>query len=596
MITLYLLSCIWLSTLVYGSSPSGNAIHGHPGSDAARIERREGEDDPISAVSIVYPLDNAIESLPVTFTAEVLIRPGTGDLFNELYSHMGICFEVNNALFSCLRGRELRDENEIQTLGRFVARVFLSDVDDEGEPVGRRYWVSSPVAFTVVGDAEFDAHIARYTQERQNKYRPGYNLSLVDWALQQQSQRSDELLAQLERETVGLSQSKDEEMILLIGVKTAVETNFALRQAIRETWGSKEALPEGVKVLFIGCRTFSNFDEYNETENEFDAERRRLRDAIELEKMVYGDLLTDELNCVDQYLDLTNKVKEFLHVAASQYSRAQYVMIADDDLYVRTEELVAHLGLRESRTRYYSGQVQAIRNVHKVAPIRNTSQRYSLSETQFPLSELPPFAIGAYFFLSMDCVEFISKNRHRLRDLGGMDDISVALWMMSIQVHPRHAKKLGFLRSDCCRDELVAFGDLSPLAIRDVHDNLLGNRPFCHGFGQHLWLKSSAHAPAVGEYTKLQQFQEELQFDFALGGVRNAGLIQVVATVSTAAHAGIKVSFSPSEDDFFAFSRRVCAESRLHFPSAVNSISCTEIASQLAAGLETLFQHLETSK
>eukprot|EP00644_Phytophthora_capsici_P007545 jgi/Phyca11/112244/e_gw1.21.477.1 len=362
------------------------------------MEKRGGEDDPIAAVKIVYPLENAIERPPVTISVKVEIRPGGGDLFNELYGHMNVCFDANNTTIGCSSVQKMRHENKIWTLGQFHVRFFLSDVDNEGEPVGQRYWLSSPVAFTVVGETEFDAYIAGYTQTRENKYRSGYHLSLVDWAWEQQSQRPEELLAHLERETVGLPESKDEELILLIGVKTAVEMNFALRQAIRETWANKKTLVDGVKVLFIGCQTFSRSREDHETDNEFEAEHRRLRDAIELEKMVYGDLLTDELNCNDLYLDLANKVKEFLHVAASQYSGAQYVMIADDDLYVRTEELIAHLGLREARTRYYSGQVQAMRNVRKVPPTRDTTARYSLSETQFPLSELPPFALGAYFF------------------------------------------------------------------------------------------------------------------------------------------------------------------------------------------------------
>lgn len=38
--------------------------------------------------------------------------------------------------------------------------------------------------------------------------------------------------------------------MLLVGVRTAVVSNFPFRQAIRETWASKSVLPQGVKVVF----------------------------------------------------------------------------------------------------------------------------------------------------------------------------------------------------------------------------------------------------------------------------------------------------------------------------------------------------------
>jgi hypothetical protein len=293
-----------------------------------------------------------------------------------------------------------------------------------------------------VSEAAFDAQLAQRVQEEGKAY-PDFDLGILDWAAKQQRQRSGRLLEQLAGDSVGLAapQPRNQrgelkrDLLLVVGVKTAVATNFAIRQAIRQTWARKAALPAGVKVFFVGCRASSTVgSSENATGDDTSAGLERLWGAIQLEKLVYGDLLTDELDCDDSYADLADKVKAFLHFTATQYPEAQYVMVADDDLYVRMDQVVHTLMTKASPSGYYSGQVRAIENAQKERPPRPNegSFRYVLATTQYPLHELPPFAIGAYFFLSMDCVRFVTKNRERLRDLSGMDDMSLALWLLAV--------------------------------------------------------------------------------------------------------------------------------------------------------------------
>jgi hypothetical protein len=481
-------------------------------------------------------------------------------------------------------------------LGRYTLHAYFTELDDSGKPAGERYWESLPVTFTVVSPSELAAYHTELGRARRAKYRDGFEDSLVSWASQQQRERPDDILKRLEADHVGLQPEteQDEELILLIGVKTALTPGFALRQAMRETWASKDSLPRGVKVLFAGCRPLTPKDE--DPDNlEREGERRRLREAIELEKMVYGDLLADELDCDDTYLDLATKVKEFLHVAATKYPHAQYVMLADDDVYVRAETLVKRFERLGPRTGYYSGQVPSIQHARKDTPNRDVNVRYSLSKQQYPLSELPPMAMGAYFFLSMDCAKFVSKNRRRLQGLNGIDDITVPLWMLTIQVHVKHQAHLGYLRADPCHDSFEAFGDLSPLALREVHRNVEQSRPFCHGFDRYLWLKPSGDAVKNGMHRRLSSFIEPLQFSVAVSNVNEAELLQVTALISTPTHAGLKVSYFPSNETLRDFRRRACAETRLRFPSAVNASSCSEIADQLEGGLAHVREQMLTS-
>ncbi|RLN93796.1 hypothetical protein BBJ28_00001241 [Nothophytophthora sp. Chile5] len=560
-------------------------------------------DDLITSLRIVYPLDGSVERPPVLFATEIVIHPGSEALLASRSQDLHLCLEINNVTRACYRLDGPAATYEHWELGNCTTRAFMTD-----SSTGKRYWQSALIAFAVVNDFEFDAHLARLIEEERPKHRSGYDLTLVEWAKQQQRQQDEVLLLQLQQDEIGIAtvptvgrQQKedmsvaDEDLVLVVGVKTAVVSNFALRQAMRETWASKEALPRGVKVLFLGCRPFSavkpgdSDDDADATERKPKAERRRLWEAIELEKRVYGDMLTDELDCDDNYFGLADKVKEFLHLAATRFAHAQYVMIADDDLYVRLDMIVEKFRQQGPRRGFYSGQVL------QMAPIRSVDNRNRLPEEQYSLSQLPPFALGEYVFLSMDCAQFVSKNRRRLRDLGGMDDISIPLWMLTIQVHPQAHPGLEHLRAGPCTDDLVALGDLSPLAIRAIHANVLAKRRFCHGFHRYTWLKPKKLAPPPGFAYSLPRFPEPLQVDILLG-MDESGNREVVIVISTPSQAGIKASSLPSSESLPDYLCRVCAKLRLNFPGAVGTSSCAEIADRLRSELQMRYKQLEAAE
>lgn len=100
--------------------------------------------------------------------------------------------------------------------------------------------------------------------------------------------------------------------MLITGVKTSILDGFASRQAIRDTWMSKNSLEtHGIYVYFIGFQPVI-FEEYHR------AQREALIRAIEMEKRQYDDLLMSELECEDSYFTLPTKVSEFLHFAATK--------------------------------------------------------------------------------------------------------------------------------------------------------------------------------------------------------------------------------------------------------------------------------------
>ncbi|RAW31145.1 hypothetical protein PC110_g12489 [Phytophthora cactorum] len=409
-----------------------------------------GVKDAVTSIEIVYPLDGAVEKAPVAFKTQINLCVDQAEHFSEQYSGKYMCIETRdvngaeNTTTSCSQIGGAGVVVEHDTPGNFSVSAYIAANAQVASSSDKRSWQSNTVYFSVVSGVDFDAQISDQIRQ-EGKLYPYFNLSIIEWAVQQQHRQDEKLLQRLAQDLnrfdVSMTlqpQGNGEDPILVIGIKTAVVTNFAIRQAIRQTWASKEALPAGVKVFFLGCRPFGKVGDSDlNTLDDEGADLRRLWGAIHLEKLVYGDLLTDELDCDDSYADLPGKIKEFLHFTATKYAQAQYVMIADDDVYVRVDRVVQQLITKTPTLRFYSGQVRAIDNAQKAKVIRRNDgkYRYSLSKEEYPMSDLPPFALGAYFFLSMDCVEFVSKNRKRLMNMAGMDDMSVTLWMLVIQVH-----------------------------------------------------------------------------------------------------------------------------------------------------------------
>ncbi|KAF4038459.1 Glycosyltransferase family 10 (fucosyltransferase) C-term [Phytophthora infestans] len=557
--------------------------------------------DAISSIEIVYPHDGAVEKAPVTFKTQINVRTGKAEHFVKHFTGKVLCIETSdlngaaNSTTSCsqIGGTDVVIEH--YTPGKYSVSAYILANAHASPSSDERSWQSNTVYFSVVSDVDFDAAISDKRREEGKQY-PDSNVGIVEWAGRQQHRRDEKLLQRLAQDRNELKASvvdrSGEDLTLVIGIKTVVTTNFAIRQAIRQTWASKDTLPAGVKVFFLGCRPFGKTeDSTNGSLDDEEADLRRLWGAIQLEKLVYGDLLTDELDCDDSYADLSSKIKEFFHFSATQYAHAQYVMIADDDVYVRVDRVVQQLTTKAPAARFYSGQVRAIENAQKEKVIRANGgiYRYSLSNKIYPMSDLPPFAIGAYFFLSMDCVEFVSKNRMRLTNMAGMDDMSVAVWMLAIQVHAQPFGKLEHLRGGRCTDDLVVLGDLSPLSIRIVHSNLLQMRPLCHGYNRHLWMKPKHFAPST-ESSRLPNWIESFKFEFSFHDPTAAYGLAIASVIFTDFSAGIKLLYFPALETLPNHFYRMCGVARLHFPGAARNLSCHDITRQAPDTLQTYYE------
>ncbi|KAE9191955.1 hypothetical protein PF004_g21453 [Phytophthora fragariae] len=426
------------------------------------------DDDPITDFQVVYPRDGGVTALPLRFKFH--IDAASLDALNSRYGSMSVCVELEKVATKCSSMLRLRIIFQDLLQNDCVARAFIFDGVT-------RYHEMSPISFTLLSSEEFDTQIHRQREQIRVDNNFPRDLSITQWAQEQQTERSYNLPGD---SLSFVNDAHSEVSKLVIGIKTAVLTNFPQRQAIRETWARRTDLPPNVKVFFLGCTP--DVDSLSDS-----LEHQRILDAVNLERAVYGDLLTDELECDDKYTLLTEKVSAFFEWLVAEFPRTEVVMVTDDDVYVRVDQLVADLSTTTRHKGLYVGELTDTLHPASLAPIRDPTMAYYTSRQSYPLKHFPPYAGGPHYLVSMDCVQFIAKNRRRLASIGGIEDTSIALWLLAIQVHVQYSPALASLRVRVCQNDFLSFADLSPLGIRSIHENLLHGRDFCHNFDRILW-------------------------------------------------------------------------------------------------------------
>ncbi|KAG1706908.1 hypothetical protein DVH05_027758 [Phytophthora capsici] len=475
--------------------------------------------------------------------------------YKQYYGDKLLCVELDGELKTelCSPMMDPNVQFNVLPIGNYTAQAFITDKGKE-----LRYHRSSVSTFSVVSEETLAAHAdSLYMVEEQ---------SLIEWAmLQEELQPPDGQM----NGTISMWNYTD--TFLVIGVKTALTDGFALRQAIRQTWASSSSLPINVKVFFIGC-----VPKFRDTH-----EQERLRKAISLEKHTYKDLLTDELRCEDSYADLSNKVKEFLRFAAEIFPLTPFVMIADDDIYLRAGLLVEELR-KEDRfpQQFYLGQVWDEILGRNQIPVRDAAERYYISEEDYPLHTYPPFAFGPHYLLSMDCVRFITKNSDRLRGLRAMDDVSVALWLLPIRVHVEHTRSFSNLRLRDCDNRILSLADLSPFGIRSIDANIVEHRSLCDGFNQVTWLKHS---------------QNEVNIESHIRNLSESTYLEIASIISVRGRDSIELSFYPSFETIKAYMRRVCAEIYILIANT-NAVLCQRVGNELRKQLQKDLESVESAE
>ncbi|KAL4147226.1 hypothetical protein PRNP1_010982 [Phytophthora ramorum] len=302
------------------------------------------------------------------------------------YTGKRVCIEFQDVVTKC--NSVLHPDIIFHDLpeGHHTARAFVTD--DGGV---ERQHLTSPTWFSIVSEEEYDVHAANVVEQSRASLHLPRDVNLLEWM----EERHEKLSGNGNSANTSITLHADgTEPVLVIGIKTAVVTNFARRQAIRDTW-AQDARKYGAKVVFLGCNP-------NMRGVHDESEQRYLQDAVNMEKKVYGDLLTDELECEDSYGLLAEKVVAFFHLAAAEFAQTPYVMIADDDIYLRVDKLIQLLQQKGRRKRMYMGQAWGSSFTRISSPVRQESHQNYLPKHQYPMNKLLPYAFGPHYVISMD--------------------------------------------------------------------------------------------------------------------------------------------------------------------------------------------------
>ncbi|KAF4038997.1 Galactosyltransferase [Phytophthora infestans] len=499
-------------------------------------------DDPLTSFRLAKPMEGAVEVLPIEIRFLIDAR-NTRD-YEAYYADASFCVELNGLWNKCKAPGGPPMTFNLLPEGNYTAVAYITDTSGEA-----RYHTAKSISFTVQSSGEFNLRNRKLVERSQKEQHFPKDVHLLQWAeMERQVEIED-----FEDDNIVLPRSHvshTNSPMLVIGVKTAVVKGFSRRQAIRDTWANPAMLPLDVKVLFLGGEP-SLIDLKNE------GERRRVLQAIAKERAVYRDLLTEELECTDSYRGLSDKVKSFMHLAEVEFPDTKFVMLADDDIYLKIDQLMENL--RQEKRPLYFGEVWAVKFAHKQEPIRDGNSPYYLPSDQYSMRNLLPYAVGPHYVVSMAGVRFIAKNYWRLRSMNGLEDVSTGFWLRAVHMNAQHTPAFSSVRASlACNDNLVSFADLSPLGIRSVHTNLINNRSFCYGFHPVTWHR---HLHSIPSLEKLLQqpsqvaAEPSLQLETVLS---NSNSDQMTVIVSTPFTAGIKSQFSSSIDSLDEFVQNMC--------------------------------------
>ncbi|KAL4147222.1 hypothetical protein PRNP1_010978 [Phytophthora ramorum] len=346
------------------------------------IPRQGG--DPVYRFHIVHPANGSVVKLPLKFSTHMGIT--SMERYVAYYTGKRVCIEFQDVVTKC--NSVLHPDIIFHDLpeGHHTARAFVTD--DGGV---ERQHLTSPTWFSIVSEEEYDVHAANVVEQSRASLHLPRDVNLLEWMEERHEKLSDN--GNSANTSITLH-ADGTEPVLVIGIKTAVVTNFARRQAIRDTW-AQDARKYGAKVVFLGCNP-------NMRGVHDESEQRYLQDAVNMEKKVYGDLLTDELECEDSYGLLAEKVVAFFHLAAAEFAQTPYVMIADDDIYLRVDKLIQLLQQKGRRKRMYMGQAWGSSFTRISSPVRQESHQNYLPKHQYPMNKLLPYAFGPHYVISMD--------------------------------------------------------------------------------------------------------------------------------------------------------------------------------------------------
>lgn len=201
----------------------------------------------------------------------------------------------------------------------------------------------------------------------------------------------------------------EKDVLLLLFVKSSSE-NFERRQAIRSTWGNETYVES---TLGVTIRVLFALGLHPEPAN-----RSKLKMQLFSEDQRYHDLIQQDF--IDTFHNLTLKLLLQLGWKETYCRHAQFLMSADDDVFVHIHNLIHYLqGIGRSNSKdLWMGRV------HRGSPpVRDKESKYYVSRDMYPWLAYPDYTPGSGYVLSRDVATRIYKASLTINPTFHIDDV-----------------------------------------------------------------------------------------------------------------------------------------------------------------------------
>lgn len=169
--------------------------------------------------------------------------------------------------------------------------------------------------------------------------------------------------------------------VFLAVIACVAPANFRQRMTIRETWGSVANTNKEIAMVFMLGKT-SDLNIQQQILNESNA---------------YHDIIQEDF--VDSYRNLSYKSVAMLKWSYTYCPSAQYVLKADDDMFVNLEYLLNVLKHKRLKDTVIGMQITGAR------PIQDKSSKWYTPKELFNGTVYPPYCSGTSYVISGDSVE-----------------------------------------------------------------------------------------------------------------------------------------------------------------------------------------------
>ncbi|XP_013066884.2 beta-1,3-galactosyltransferase 5-like [Biomphalaria glabrata] len=173
-------------------------------------------------------------------------------------------------------------------------------------------------------------------------------------------------------------------------------SNNHTRQTIRKTWGSYATVSsnKAALIFFLG------------SEHPSTSGSQSVQHFIDKEAELYGDILQEDY--IDDYKNLTFKTLSILKWVTSRCPGSQFVLKADDDMYVNVPLLVQNLNnISQTKGKGYPFVVGYV--FYNPQPIRNPASKWYASESQYTEKTYPRFTSGTAYAMTTSAAKLLYK-------------------------------------------------------------------------------------------------------------------------------------------------------------------------------------------